>query len=611
MKPLKWRTNISGAVYVHEKGSDVSGDGTQQKPFETLRRAWESGSSRPSQIVCIGFFSEDMADGNHACVIRGDYMGAAVFDGADTYLIYGFTHLNMVIQNCAAGNSEVKVWTGSGLLAGAGRASHAGIVGYAHYVNGVAGSPVILDKTGVYYGAAGGTTAVSYNVFSRLKSNENYPIRLYVRYSGAQHNTYYGVPIAQRAKGLGGYSGIIYTSVFGAWDFFVDDTGIELNGCVVCADCKFYYNDVEIPVNGATSTERYNSLVAGMDSAGVPGANRMTFVDCIFTPLASDQVMNNPEKGDFTLNPDGPGVRAPGIYLGALPPAVNIPIMDDSSQQPGTWDENTASGCVTVLNNEICLDDQSASMQGEILSKIVSVNPSEININAFFAQFASKFKGYFASLWNDDTVGVEYSPSNILPLGFYIVKGSVVYDNQNFGNNSIVIVTVEGTTFSDAASGSTLLAIDDPNSLNVVWVRETPMPYLSIESTAGLEAGGTYLNRGNENITYRSRTIAPGESFVAENSVDTFSGSSGYTVGVMFDDSRVPSAEWIPAALWGEYFVWKSAGVIQHDADGVPISSGNYLSFQTTANGGYSDQIIKSIMNKAYFQLKIFVNKYR
>jgi hypothetical protein len=79
----------------------------------------------------------------------------------------------------------------------------------------------------------------------------------------------------------------------------------------------------------------------------------------------------------------------------------------------------------------------------------------------------------------------------------------------------------------------------------------------------------------------------------------------------MFDDSRVPSSVWIPARMWGEYFVWKSAGVVQYDADGLPISSGNYLSYQTTANGGYSDQIMKTIMNKAYFQLKVTAKKYR
>lgn len=612
MKPNKWQTIISGGVYGDsDTGSDIFGDGSPDFPYETCRKCLESGTERPSVIILRGKFTEDLADGNHACTIRGDYMGAATFDGNDTYLIYGYTHTNMIIQNCAPGNSEMSVWSGSGLLAGAGRAYSAGYVGNAFNVFGVAGSPVICHRTGLYMGVAGGISAVKYNVFSKIKPNSSYPVSLGFRSGNLEHNTFYGVPITDRRKRLTSYTGIIYTSIFGLWDFFADDAGIELNGCLITSDCKFYYNGTEIPVTGSTSTDRHNSLIAGMDSAGVPADGRMVFVDCIFTTLTADEVMNNPEAGDFTPKIDSPAAVVPGVYIGALPPALAIPIKDDSTGISGSWDENTAAGCLLINGDAICIDELSASMEGEILSKVITVNPSEININALFAQFASRFKGYHVSLNNEDNVSTEYSEGQILPLGFYIVKGTVVYDGQNAGDNSIVMVKTEGTTFSDAGSASTLLAIDDPNVENVLWLRETPMPYLNILASDGLEAGATYLNHGNENITYRSRTIAPGESFVAENSVDTFTASSGYEIGVMFDDGRVPSSVWIPARMWGEYFVWKSAGVIQYDADGLPISSGNYLSYQNTANGGYSDQIMKTIMNKAYFQLKVTAKKYR
>ena len=43
-------------------------------------------------VYCIGVFTEDLAtdsgtnkkSGNHACTIRGDYWGAATFDGKGT-----------------------------------------------------------------------------------------------------------------------------------------------------------------------------------------------------------------------------------------------------------------------------------------------------------------------------------------------------------------------------------------------------------------------------------------------------------------------------------------------------------------------------------------------
>lgn len=81
-----------------------------------------------------------MADGNHSTMIRGDYMGAATFDGEDTYIIYGFGHVNMMIENCAPATYDLVVHTGSVLLAGVGRANNAGNVGNANNAYGVAGS---------------------------------------------------------------------------------------------------------------------------------------------------------------------------------------------------------------------------------------------------------------------------------------------------------------------------------------------------------------------------------------------------------------------------------------------------------------------------------------
>ena len=613
MIDFKWRTIIAGALYVHsEKGSDVFGSGTSANPFQSLRRAWESQVTKPTTIICYGFFSEDMGDGNHGCTIRGDYMGAATFDGADTYLIYGFSHSHLIITNCVEGNSSVVVASGSGLFAGAGRASYANNVGNALHVYGVAGSPVILDKTGVYWGVAGGISAVSYCVFSRLKNNTTYPISLGSQTAdGGQHNTFYGVPIARRRKRITSTAFVIYTAIFAAWDMFADDAGITLQSCLIAADCKWYYNGVEIPVSGTTSEARQASLIAGMNTAGIPEINRMKFVSCLFSTQTATELFNNPEKIDFTLKLTSDGVIVPGVYYGALPPAVNIPILTNSSGVAASWDENSTAGCVVVQNDAICLDESSSELTGEVYSKIITINPTEINIDGIFANFASKYAGYQAKLNTFPEMGLSYTEGEILPIGRYIVKGTVVYNSNNIGDDGAVVVTATGTTFIDSGTGSQLMSIEDCNTPDVVYLRETPMPYVKINSGAGLQSGGMYLNLGNENITYRGRTIVPHESFVAENAVDTFTASAGYQIGVMFDDSRVPSVPWIPCSLWGEYFVWKTAGVINNDSKGIPISSGNYLSYQTSANGGYSASIIKSVMNKAYFQLRVTVKKYR
>ena len=58
--------------------------------------------------------------------------------------------------------------------------------------------------------------------------------------------------------------------------------------------------------------------------------------------------------------------------------------------------------------------------------------------------------------------------------------------------------------------------------------------YATVGGRRRPSVGGVYLNYGNENITYRTRTIVPGESFMAENSVDSFSGTTGYLIGNCF-----------------------------------------------------------------------------
>ena len=614
MKPYKWRITISGAVYVDSMtGSDLMGNGTQSDPFRTLRKAWDYSGTKPTSIVCRGFFSEDMADGNHACTIRGDYMGAATFDGNDVYTIYGFTHIDFVAVNCAVGSLDMVVWSASGLFAGVGRASTANAVGNAISVYGVAGSPVIIDRSGLYWGIIGGTSAVQYNVFSKIKNNSTHPVSL--GFSGnitLRNNVMYGCRIANRRKRITTYVGTFYLSIFADFDLFADETGVTFDTCLFTSDCKWYYGATEIVITGSTSAAREASLIAGMDALEIPTASRPVFVNCKFSTQLATDVFNNPEKVDFTLKHNGDGVRGIGLYYGALPPAINIPIMDDSSQTAETWDENSVSGCVAVSGNSICIDELSADFNGEILSKILIINPQEININAIFAQFAAKFQTYRAYLYDVALTGLTYTDADELPIGRYIVKGSIVYDGVNIGDNAICVVTTTGTYFTDVNDNSVLIALEDANISNVCYVRQSPLIYTRIKAADGLQAGATYLNSGLENITYRGRTIVPHESFVAANSVDTFSASSAdYEIGVMFDDTRVPSSEWIPAQLFGEYFNWLQSGVQQYDTDGVPISSGNYLSFQTSTNGGYSNLLTKSILNRVYLQFRVKVKRYR
>ena len=208
----------------------------------------------------------------------------------------------------------------------------------------------------------------------------------------------------------------------------------------------------------------------------------------------------------------------------------------------------------------------------------------------------------------------EYKAGDILPLGRYLVKGAVVYNDLPISANNILVVTEEGTTFVNDYEGyeSSLLLFTDINIQDVVYVRARGMIYTYIKASDGLQSGGVYYNSGNKNITYRNRVIVPNESFVARETGETFvcEGDENYEIGILFDDTRVPESVWVPAQTYGEYFVGKQSGVIKVDNEGIPVSSGNPLSYQASKDGGYSDVLKKSILNQKYIQFALNIKKY-
>ena len=154
-KPYKWRklpTGVEGTAtsYVDSAtGSDLWGAGTRANPYQTLGKAYRGTATKPTRIICRGRFSESMADGNHSCTIEGDYYGAAVFDGAEYFLIYGFSHNNLIIINTGIGTNDLVVNSGSVLLAGVGSSSYNVSVGSATEAIGVYGASVLIDKADI------------------------------------------------------------------------------------------------------------------------------------------------------------------------------------------------------------------------------------------------------------------------------------------------------------------------------------------------------------------------------------------------------------------------------------------------------------------------------
>ena len=639
-KAYLWRTipvGVEGSAckYVDSKtGSDLNGNGTRANPYQSLGKAYRTGT-KPTLIICRGLFSEQMADGNHSCEIRGDYFGAAVFDGNGIYVLYGFGHSKLIIRNTGVGSANLAVAANSGLFAGVGRAINDSSVGSAGYVHGVAGSSVLMDRCSHYWGCIGGTTAVQYVGISRPRHNDTYLIALGAQ--GMTHGTLYDCAIADRCKHFTNGTSTYSYCVFSKFALIANDPNVAYNRCLFASDCKWYYLSGnrgddgtvrELTITGSTTAERQASLVAALtavyDELEIAAGSRIfpSFTYCEFTTQTDVQIFNNATCGDFTIIPNSDGDIRPAAYYqkmgfatspnyyGAFPPSVNIPIMSDSSGVAGTWDENSAYGCVTVADNAICLDETSVSKTGGIMSKIVKINPETYKLSGIFAPFTSKFTDYFAYLNKKPIEGTPPVEGQELSIGRYIVVGSVIYNGQTYSDKSILLVTETQTTYRVDTESSYLIYIDDPNRPDVIYCRSRATIYVKIKASDGLQSGGVYLNIGNDSITYDGRTIAAGESFVAVDNIKTFSHSNpNYQVGIVFDDTRVPSAEWIPAQMFGEYFVSKQSGAVVRDGEDIPVSSGNPLSYIPSEDEGYSDILRKTVLNQAYCQFEICVRR--
>ncbi len=623
-RPIKWRKTISGAMYVHSVlGSDTLGDGSQAKPFKTLTKAGVLTNKK--KAVCIGYFAEDMNGqgyfGANGSEIIGDFYGAAVFDGQFKYTTWGVTMTDMIIINVTA--------LAGGGLDGVGRAYSNYGVGNADRVYGVASAPNFIHNCCLHFGCIGGFTTVEKIVYSKIIPNS---AAYKIWYGNGNYNptlrqsTVYDIDVTNIMKVRYG-TPKIHTTIFAKTAMIVNDTN-EFTECLFTADTKWYifangnadstYTEVT-GITGSTSEERYASLVERVAALG--GTLSVKFYGCIFSPHTSDEIFNDAEKLDFTLQPDCDAIRdtATGsgcFYLGALPPALSIPIMDDSTGVAGTWDERSIEGCIEVVNGKICLNEANIENGGAIYSKIVRINPSQVQLNGIFTLPTQPMNRKRIHLTGLTTMfsrdSSEYISQNTdIPVGWYKVHGTIKYNNVTYYGDENIMVTATGTQFTDIDAGSYLVPVVESNTNDVIYCRCRRSVTVKIKQGDGLQAGATYLNVGNENITYRSRTIVPGESFVAMNSTDDFSHSDpDYEIGVMFDDTRVQNAEWIPAQQFGEYFVGKTNGAIAHDDYNVPISSGNYLAWQPVSQGGYSDRLRKSIIDMPFVQFAVFVEYY-
>ena len=655
--------NASGVVYVDSfAGSDVSGNGSATKPYKTINYAY-SLPSKPATIRCRGVFSEDLHMGMHGTTLVGDWLGGAIFDGLGIYDLCGFALSNFVVLNTTSAAPAEACYSSSlngqgAPYAGVGRASYSLGVGIAGHVHGVAGSSVILNGCKLYFGCIGGTTAVQRVVYANLKHNSTYKI-CYQNQRGitTTNCTVYNLDKADVRVNPDNAA----TQGFSKWLFAKaavvvnNQTKTTYSHCVFTGDCQFVY------ISGSTVTEltsevlaEYSGdnlgekIVAYVTAQGAANIRIPVFEECVFSSQTAAQVLNDPDNNDFTIVPNTCADFGNNDYAGALPPALRVPIygdavnsqdgtVSDSDEHAACWDNRTATGCVTVSNGKIVMDDTPQNTEGSILSKIITISPLDRQINAIYSLHEPMMASRHALMNDENIFSVDpvtgtyetYGVGDTVPSGIYYVKGVGVLFSNDIGARAGECVVLESsltfTKFNESDVGTPILIkVVEPNTQDVVYVRCRTGIYATVKSSDTTLTNVLYLNTGQKNLTFRGRIIVPGESFYGHDG-DSFTvagNDTDYEVAVIFDDRigvsaygsgetgarLVPESDkWVPAGLMGSYFVSKTASGAIDDCptNGYPYGSGNYMTWKNSRQNSN-----RSHIDRVYTQFKFVVRRY-
>ena len=139
--------------------NDSTADGTPEHPYATISHGYADLVAKgyaPAGCIVRGHGNEAFV-GNHNFTVRGDYMGAAIYDGGGTAQIIYCTMKNLIYLN---GGTTIDVdYSVSpygdnipAAFAGCGRALGANYANSAYYVNGVASSPILIGNSKMYRG---------------------------------------------------------------------------------------------------------------------------------------------------------------------------------------------------------------------------------------------------------------------------------------------------------------------------------------------------------------------------------------------------------------------------------------------------------------------------
>lgn len=677
---------------------DSLADGSPEHPFATISHGYKLLVARgftPVGCVVRGHGNEAFV-GDHSFTVQGDYMGAAIYDGGGTSQIIYCSMKNIIYLN---GGTSIDVDYsvspyGNNIpaaFAGCGRALFAGYASNAYSVYGVASSPIIIGNSKMYRGCIGGTQNTGYNIYAKIKctpyaTNQN---TCGVTFGGYQLSStarigncvVYDLPLKERALGKSAQTVALhaYRWIFSKVDFIYEHADFYYQ-CLFTSDCRMFivdkttdnvysgkrlkvipvysegdtiithnaedvdqdftgeYTGGSLVVSGRNIHNIYDALVALYQNGNTTLDPGIYFKEnCVFTEQTAEDVFNAPEQYDFTTKLDSAAYISVYHYFGALPPALNIPIVgtgnSGSDGIAACWDNRSIDGCLKVEDGNVKIDTASTEKAGRILTKIIKTDPFNVQYNGLYSMLTRRVKnGWIASKINPfgPKIGTDSSLKVAIEIDTqYVIKGSKATFNENFYNPNDVIDTTGSNSLEvvfETEEGY-LLPIIDTNIPDTLYCRCRSMVYGRAAYGEVLKPQITYLNDGNKAIGFHGRVISPNESFICDiaesftvyNEDGNIEPTADYSLAIIFDDREViPEGEerigglveFIPAQKFGEYFAMKNAGAITSleipQIGVVPKSSGNYQCF-TKNGGGAQINGYKSIFNQTYIQFALYV----
>lgn len=514
--PIYWKRQNAAYIYADSEWGTAEGDGTQQKPFQTLEQVFEYLNANfynttAKVVVLRGYFPLTKTFMDYMCTsFVADKPYEAIVDGMNANsLLYCTNYDGLVMRNMRVGSTVIfrnasaqSTFNGYGSLCGVGRANSANYANDANHASGVCSSPVLIENTTLFRGQMGSQSSNTRHLYRAIPPTDNGIFAHISRNAFAStfvDGIYEGLP----TDTVRGYQsgGAPYQStdwqirdhcLFSNWATFLNCQNQKYQACFFDADCKFYYSVTPNNDNSAQYllvmgdptatqgiTEDSNAKTYTVDGCATveemvryvlqaKGSTNTTFDSaCVFSETEhKSDIFNDADNSDYTLKETSSACNN-GAYFGAFPPALHVATYQNSDGHLNCFDHRRIDGQSIVINaqNQLCIDTSQHS-SSTILSKVVRINPSVKQLDGLWSLVLSKknTEGYvLADNQKYPFLGNFVQPStdggttgqNLTAGKWYIVCEdgvNIEYNGNSYQHGNVFFVPTDGPLYYESES---------------------------------------------------------------------------------------------------------------------------------------------------------------